>query len=137
MVRGRTTYRAAARVASVFVESGYELVVVDYVFREVDHLTEFQHELRRELQPDVPLFCYLLWAPLDVIRLRERARRRRKRLGKVVEESYAKIHADFDRLGFVIHTGELSISEVASAVTNAVELGQGRMPALDAAAPPS
>jgi chloramphenicol 3-O-phosphotransferase len=126
-VQGRTTYRAAARVASVFVESGYELVVVDYVFREVDHLTEFQQELRRELRPDVPLFCFLLWAPLDVIQLRERTRRRRKRLGKLVEQSYAKIHADFDRLGWVIHTGDASVDEVTAAVTQAVERGNGRV----------
>lgn len=121
-VRSRTTYRAAARVAAVFIESGYDLVVVDYVFRDMNHLAEFQQELRL----DVPLFCFVLWAPLAVVEERERTRLRRKRLGKVVSETYATIQANIDSLGWLIQTQDRPVLEVVAEVAAAVEAGNGR-----------
>ena len=121
-VRSRTTYRAAARVAAVFIESAYELVVVDYVFRDMDHLSEFQ----RELGLTVPLYCFVLWAPLAVVEERERTRLRRKRLGKVVSDTYASIQANIDSLGWLIQTADREVSEVVAEVLGAVEAGSGR-----------
>jgi adenylylsulfate kinase-like enzyme len=121
-VRGRTTYRAAARVAAVFIESGYDLVVVDYVFRDMNHLSEFAAELGL----DVPLFCFVLWAPLAVVEERERTRLRRRRLGKVVSETYATIQANIDSLGWLVQTQDRPVSDVVNEVLAAVELGHGR-----------
>ena len=72
-VRARTTYRAAARVAAVFIESDYDLVVVEYVFPGMAHLVEFQREFGRS----EPMYCFVLWAPLEVVEERERTRLRR------------------------------------------------------------
>src|SRR5215213_11481814 len=97
-VRGRTTYRAAACVSAVFVEAGYDLVVVDYVFSAPGHLSEY----RDALGLDLPIFCFLLWAPLDVVEERERKRRHRRRLGKQVQKSYIAIANHFSDLGWAI-----------------------------------
>lgn len=121
-VRSRTTYRAAARVAAVFIESGYDLVVVDYVFRSIDHLSEFQ----RELGLDTALFCFVLWAPLAVVQERERTRPQRKRLGKVVAETYASIQANLDSLGWLVQTERRPVHEVVAEVAAAAEAGHGR-----------
>lgn len=122
MVRARTTYRAAARVAAVFIESGYDLVVVDYVFRDMAHLVEF----RAEFGLEDPMFCFVLWAPLAVVEERERTRVRRKRLGKVVQETYATIQANIDSLGWLIQTDGRPVAAVVSEVLAAVEAGHGR-----------
>lgn len=121
-VRSRTTYRAAARVAAVFIESGYDLVVVDYVFRDMNHLGEFAAELAL----DVPLYCFVLWAPLAVVQERERTRLRRRRLGKVVSETYATIQANIDSLGWLVQTQDRPVTDVVNEVLAAVELGHGR-----------
>jgi predicted kinase len=121
-VRSRTTYRAAARVAAVFIESGYDLVVVDYVFRDMNHLSEFAAELAL----DVPLYCFVLWAPLAVVEERERTRLRRRRLGKVVSETYATIQANIDSLGWLVQTQDRPVTDVVNEVSAAVELGHGR-----------
>jgi predicted kinase len=128
-VRSRTTYRAAARVAAVFIESGYDLVVVDYVFKDMNHLSEFQSELGL----DVPLFCFVLWAPLAVVQERERTRLRRKRLGKVVSETYATIQANIDSLGWLIQTQDRPVIEVVAEVAAAADAGHGRFGATTAA----
>jgi predicted kinase len=120
-VRSRTTYRAAARVAAVFIESGYDLVVVDYVFRDIDHLSEF----RSELALDVPMFCFVLWAPLAVVEERERTRLRRKRLGKIVSDTYAAMQANIDSLGWLIQTHERPVADVVTDVLRAVGQGDG------------
>ncbi len=122
-VRSRTTYRAAARVAAVFLESGYDLVVVDYVFPRQQHLTEFMDELGGK----VPVYCFVLWAPLDTVRHRERTRRHRKRLGSVVEETYAEMEANLERLGALVHTLDRSVAAVAASVLEAAEAGVGRL----------
>ena len=128
-VRARTTYRAAARVASVVIDSGYDLVVVDYVFRDMNHLGE----CAAELALDVPLFCFVLWAPLAVVEERERTRLRRRRLGKVVSETYATIQANIDSLGWLVQTQDRPVTDVVNEVLAAVELGQGRFGALKTA----
>jgi adenylylsulfate kinase-like enzyme len=121
-VRARTTYRAAARVAAVFIESDYDLVVVEYVFPGMAHLVEFHREFGRS----EPMFCFVLWAPLEVVEERERTRLRRKRLGRVVQETYASIKANLDSLGFMIQTEGKPVAAVVREVVTAVEAGHGR-----------
>ncbi len=121
-VRARTTYRAAARVAAVFIESGYDLVVVDYVFPNAAHLREFAHELGL----DSLLYCFVLWAPLHVVGERERTRRHRKRLGRVVEQTHAAIEANIGSLGQLIQTENRSVAEIVAEVLAAANAGLGR-----------
>jgi chloramphenicol 3-O-phosphotransferase len=121
-VRARTTYRAAARVSAVFIEAGYDLVVVDYVFSQARHLSEY----RDELGHDLPLFFFLLWAPLAVVEGRELRRRNRKPLGKQVGETYATMDTNFSELGFAIDTDGRKINEIVGAVMAAANAGNGR-----------
>lgn len=122
-VRPRTTYRAAARVSSVFIESGYDLIVVDYVFSNPGHLAEYRQALAR----DVPLFCFLLWAPLSVVEERERSRPHRRRLGKQVSETYGTIERQFRDLGFAIDTEGREVDEIVVAITTAANANEGRV----------
>jgi chloramphenicol 3-O-phosphotransferase len=121
-VRSRTTYRAAGRVSAVFVEAGYDLVVVDYVFSAPRHLSEY----RDELGLDLPIFCFLLWAPLDVVEARERNRLHRKPLGKQVGLIYAALANESRDIGWAIDTEGRAVDEVVLAVVGAADAGNGR-----------
>jgi hypothetical protein len=126
-VRARTTYRAAARVSAVFIESGYDLIVVDYVFSNPGQVAEYREELAREL----PLFCFLLWAPRSIVEERERRRANRRRLGKQVAKTYAAMERHPGDLGFTIDTNGREIGDIVLSIATAVKAGAGRMAALD------
>jgi hypothetical protein len=61
-----------------------------------------------------------------VVEERERKRLRRRRLGKVVSETYATIQANIDSLGWLVQTQDRPVSDVVNEVLAAVELGHGR-----------
>jgi predicted kinase len=117
MVRPRTTYRAAGRVAGVFLEAGYDHVVVEYVFSQASHIVE----LKKAVGLELPIHAFVLWAPLDVVQERERARRDRRRLGKLVAESYAEIARNAAQLGQRIDTHDRPIAELVNEIVRRVE----------------
>ena len=97
-VRTGLTYVGCAALADVFIDAGYDLVVVDFIFscrrdvrRLVDALTS---------SPRVLLFT--LWAPLATVIAREATRVGRPPLGDRVTGCWNELSTNRDELGTVI-----------------------------------
>jgi predicted kinase len=112
-------YRNGARVASTFIEGGYNLVVFDYVFEDPQGVETFLDAYRAP----APVHLFTLWADLETVLWREGQRHDvRGPLGERVQACHRTIARDLDRLGHVIQTEHRDYREVAlEVVTQACE----------------
>jgi chloramphenicol 3-O-phosphotransferase len=91
-------YVNGATVAANLLRGGYELVVFDYCFEHPRHVSRFLAAYAGA----APVHLVTLWAPLGVVRARERDRPGRRRLGRRVEEAYAAMAAELAGLGTAV-----------------------------------
>jgi predicted kinase len=116
-------YRNGAAVASTFVDGGYGLVVFEYVFespRGHDHF-------RSAYVANAPVHFFTLWAPLEVVRLRERTRDGRRPLGDRVTACWHAVQRNLDDLGVVIDTDGRAVDDVVDEILLRTERGEGRL----------
>ncbi len=97
-VAGGLGFANGAAVAANFVRAGYELVVFEYCFEHPRHVARF---LDAYAAPG-PVHLVTLWAPLGVVRARERDRPGRRRLAGRVEEAYRAMADELDGLGTTV-----------------------------------
>lgn len=91
-------YIGAAALTDVFLDAGYELVVVDFVFEHPRHISRYTEALSSR----VPVLAVTLWAPLDVVQRRHAQRRRDAQRSGSAESSWHAIAPHLDDLGTVI-----------------------------------
>jgi predicted kinase len=91
-------YLVAAATADVYLEAGFNLVVVEFVFEHPRHVDRFRRALRSAVQPRL----ITLWAPLAAVREREAARTGRERLGERVAVCWRSMAPVLAELGVVI-----------------------------------
>lgn len=91
-------YVNGATIASNYIRAGYDLVVFDYCFEHPRHIQRFLDAY----DGAAPASLFTLWAPLDLVQERERARTGRRRLGTRVEACYRSMAANLDELGEVV-----------------------------------
>jgi chloramphenicol 3-O-phosphotransferase len=126
-VRGGLGYRNGATIATNFIDAGYDLVVFEYVFESPGALEQFA----TAYAGGAPVHLYTLWAPLEVIRRRERARAGRRPLGKRLEECYRAIDGHLYELGQVIHTDSRTVDDVVAEIVVRSETSEAWIPARD------
>lgn len=124
-VRGGLGYRNGATVATNFIDAGYDLVVFEYVFESPGALEHFVAAYVGE----APVHLFTLWAQLEVIRRRERARAGRRPLGGRLEECYRAIDEHLDEFGQVIHTDSRTVDDVVAEITVRTETSDAWIPA--------
>lgn len=124
-VRGGLGYRNGATVATNFIDAGYDLVVFEYVFESPGALEHFAAAYAGE----APVHLFTLWAPLEVVRRRERARAGRRPLGRRLEECYRAIDEHLDELGQVIHTDSRTVDDVIAEIAVRTETSDAWIPA--------
>lgn len=120
-------YKNAATLARNFAEGGYELIVVEFVFEHPHHVARFCAELEDD---SLPIHLFTLWAPLDTVVARERARSEipdsgRSPLGQQVTDCYRTMAQNLESLGTVIHNLERSPGSLAQMIAHNVTLGIG------------
>lgn len=116
-VREGLTYVGAAALADVFLEAGYELVVVEYTFPAPRHV----ERLRRALRSPVPVRLVTLWAPLAVTLARDRSRVPADQRGEAaVTASWAELEAHLADLGPVVDA-DAPVAQVVDAILAAIE----------------
>lgn len=115
------THRAAGALAAAYVAMGARRVLVDYCFLNVTHVGR----LVDALHPSVPVHVVTLWAPLDVVRERERTRTGREPLGRAVDECWRDIAAE-PAFAVRVETAGVDPSDVADAVERSVHTGAAR-----------
>jgi len=120
-VAGGLAYKNAASLACNFIDGGYDLVVVDFVFEQPHHVQRFC----REISATIAIHLVTLWAPLPTVLARERARPHRERLGERVIVCYRTLEANLSALGHVVHNVEQSPAVLAAQIAHDVEQGQG------------
>jgi hypothetical protein len=111
------TYVAAAALAGVFLDAGYELVVFEFGFPRPADVERF----RRALRSGVPVVSVTLWAPLAVTLARDRARPSQGRLGDAaVTGSWAELEAHLAELGPVVDA-DAPVAQVVETVLTVLE----------------
>ncbi|MBV1858196.1 MAG: ATP-binding protein [Nannocystaceae bacterium] len=95
---GGSTHRAAAVLACAYLEMGAPRVLFDYCFLRPAHVAYFKGKVAAE----VKLEMFTLWASLETVRVRDRARTGRSRLGVAVEECYVEIQRHLPAFGEVL-----------------------------------
>ncbi len=121
---GGSTYRAAAALAATYLAMGASRIIFDYVLLAPEHVAYF----RTVRKGDARVYLFTLWAPLEVIVARERARPGRAPLGARVLEGYAELEKNLDRMGRVVSTVEDGADAVAHTIHELVAAGAGRIP---------
>jgi predicted kinase len=116
----RSTYRAAGALATSYLEMGATAVVVDYCFLNPEHVDAFATSLRVPAR----LHAFTLWAPLEIVCERERARVGRDPLGNAVVECHREIERNLHALGTVIDTRDLRAEGVADEIERLVRAGR-------------
>jgi adenylylsulfate kinase-like enzyme len=88
------SYVGGAKLADVFLEAGYDLVVFEFIFLHAAHIQRFM----RSLQTELPVHLVTLWAPLTVVSARDAARPQPERQGA---EHLSELGAVLDASGSV------------------------------------
>ena len=114
-------YVNGATVAANFVEAGYDLVVVEFVFEEPRFVRRFLDAFRLT----TPVYLFTLWASLETVTIRERTRPNRDRLGDRVVACYETIARNRDALGIFIDTEETTPEMIADAIFHQSAEGVG------------
>lgn len=91
-------YVNGATLAANYLRAGYDLVVFEYCFEHPRHVQRFLDAYNAA----APVSLFTLWAPLELVQERERARDGPRRLGDRVEACYRSMHANLDGLGRVL-----------------------------------
>ncbi len=120
-VQGSLGYKNAATVAANFLDGGYELVIVEYVFEEPRHVQRFLDWATA----DVPRHLFTLWAPLETVLERERHRPNRAPLGDRVEQCHNTMQRHLADLGYIIHNDRDTPATVVSEISSAIAEGYG------------
>jgi chloramphenicol 3-O-phosphotransferase len=98
-VSGGLTYAAGAALADVFLDAGYQLVVLEFVFPTPRHVLRFSRALRSA----VPVHLLTLWAPLAAVTARDGRRSGRDRRGREqVADTWHAMAANLADLGALI-----------------------------------
>jgi chloramphenicol 3-O-phosphotransferase len=92
------TYVGSAALSDVFLNAGYELVVVDFIFVARVNIERFLHALTS----DVRVLLLTLWAPLETVVAREAVRKGRERLESRVSDCWYELAARRAELGVII-----------------------------------
>lgn len=103
-------YRNGAAIAGNFIDSGYELVVFEYVFESPRALEHF----RRAYTSSAPVHFFTLWAPLEVVKARENGRPGRAPLGRRLSECWHAVDRNLGDLGVVVNTDGCQVEDVVS-----------------------
>lgn len=118
-----STYRATAALAKAYLGMGAARVVIDYVFLARENVAWFRDALDA---PEVPVYLFTLWAPLDIVQARERGRVGRSPLGDAVEECWREIAGARNELGEIVDNTVADPAELARGIAASVErLGPG------------
>jgi chloramphenicol 3-O-phosphotransferase len=112
------SYVGGATLVDVFLDAGYDLVVFEFIFTKAAHVSRFLGALRS----NVAVHLITLWAPIAVVRERERLRADRERLGPRVAECWHELTANLAELGVVVDASA-SVDEVVGEVRRRVESG--------------
>ncbi len=112
-----STYRAAAALTVSYLAMGARRVIVDYCFLHGQHVAHFRDALHREMDVDL----VTLWAPLDVVERRERARASDPHAGRTplvekVAECWHLIEGHRDELGCFVDATFASPASLASEI---------------------
>jgi chloramphenicol 3-O-phosphotransferase len=116
------SYVGGAALADVFLDAGYDLVVVEFIFARREHVERF----RRALRSDVAVDLVTLWAPLATVAEREVARPNRDRLDGRLAECWHELAAHLGELGAVIDARG-SVEQVLAVATRRIEDGAARL----------
>ena len=122
---GGSTYRAGAALAREYIRMGAPRVILDYVFSRPQHLSHLEAGL--EASKDLSVHLFTLWAPLDVVQNRERARTGRKQLGEAVSESWHEIASNRPALGEFVDNNVTTAEETARHLSTLLATGVGRL----------
>ncbi len=112
---GGSTYRATGALSCAYVEMGAELVLVDYVFRNLTDIARFTSQLH----PETEVSVFVVWTPLEVAieRAKHRARHTSSEdVRRVWEELAEQRTNDFGR--FV--SNETDAKEAARAIEDEI-----------------
>jgi energy-coupling factor transporter ATP-binding protein EcfA2 len=120
---GGSTYRAAAALATAYLSMGAPRVIFDYVLFCPGHVDYF----RSSFAGEAPIYLFTLWAPLDVVVARERARPGRVPLGDRVDEGYKELEENLERMGHVVPNVEGDVQVAAHTIHELVLAGIGRV----------
>ncbi len=112
----RLTYKNAAILAQSYIQSGFEIVIIDFVFERPEQVTHF----KSFITDDIPVHVFTLWAELPIAILREHNRTGREALGMQVTHSHQAITKHIDQLGHKIDTSHKSIADIMHDIKSAM-----------------
>ena len=109
---GGATYRAAGALARAYASLGAERVIFDYVFLRAAHFRYFSEALA-----DASRVCvFTLWAPLETVELRARARPEPQHAGSAVADSYREMAINTAILGQIVDNAGSDPKRVAACI---------------------
>ena len=114
------SYVGAAKLTGVYLDAGYDLVVVEFIFQTPANVQRFLDAYANAAP--VHLFC--LWAPLDVVQAREAARPGRERIGGRVSELWEIMNAAGPGIGVRVDT-DRPLADTVTDITGRVRAGDG------------
>ena len=106
----------AAALTDVFLDAGYELVVVDFVFEHHRHIRRYADALASA----VPIIAVTLWAPLDIVERRHAERPGPPLSADSAERSWNAMAAQLDQLGAVIDASG-TIEQTLAAINDEID----------------
>jgi predicted kinase len=112
-----STYRAIAALTKAYLGMGAARVVVDYVFLGRSSVACFRDALA---EPEVAVYLFTLWAPLEVVQARERGRVGRSPLGAAVEECWHEIASARAILGELVDNTDADPAQLAHAIAASI-----------------
>jgi len=107
-----STYRAAAALASFYLEAGATRVIFEYVFESPRQLQYFEARLCSSTARQV----VTLWASLATLEVRDSRRAGVARQGARVRECVSSMTPHLQSLGWVVDTEDLAANEVAGRI---------------------
>ncbi len=106
---GGATYRAASALAATYARLGAARVVFEYVFLRRTHFDYFREAIPEAVVPHV----VTLWAPLEIVLAREKARIGPARIGHAARDCYREMEGNLAVLGEIVETASLSAESAA------------------------
>jgi chloramphenicol 3-O-phosphotransferase len=116
------SYVAGAAVTDVFLAAGYDLVVFDFVFERRADVERYLMRLRSE----AAVHLFTLWAPLETVAMRERARPDRAGLGARAVHCWHAMAPSLTELGAVVDARG-AVDEVVAAARRQIAAGTARV----------
>lgn len=116
---GGATYRAGGVLSAAFADMGAARVLFDYVFLRPAHFRYFREALPVALSVHV----FTLWAPLEIITERDRARAGGQRLGLKLRDTYSEIEQNLPEMGEIIDASSAQAEQLALRIHELVAYG--------------